>query len=464
MEDRDLPYSDISPLAKPLARTSSNTNSPTMSSLLHQLRRSTSECESAAAVTQAANVYGTLEPFRLSPSAHQSPAALNSGGPKQGKPSPLQQHNEATEESGDVPTPRFAPAPGPTFSPVWSTPSTPPTVPSTSQAGGQRSAIARQAASSPTAASRHPAEVLEAQASLGSLGFVWPAASAEGTGEGSAAAAAAAAGSSLYSSAAELARGPSLALAPSEAAPICSPDSAADEAPDAAAPVGASESTAAQAGGASVVVPAPDAAPAARDLHPARGAAPIVTAAAAPSAPTAATAAAVAEPAPAPAPAPATAPACEAPVAPGPQAAGTACDSGAAAQASPVVGAASSATTATSAAAAAAVAALVTGGFPQQQQQQQPVAAQRQGGPPMLSRPSLRLNPHAAEFVLMPTPRGSMDVSSTGGGGGGALTSRHRVVQQQKQQQPGGQQDVHRDGSQTARGDQNHGRGRAGAQ
>lgn len=55
MEDRDLPFTEIVPIAKPV-RVLSNSPNMQLSSILHQLRRSTSECESSAAATQAVNV------------------------------------------------------------------------------------------------------------------------------------------------------------------------------------------------------------------------------------------------------------------------------------------------------------------------------------------------------------------------------------------------------------------------
>lgn len=55
MEDRDLPITDNVPIARP-GRVASNSPNMQLSSILHQLRRSTNECESSAAATQAVNV------------------------------------------------------------------------------------------------------------------------------------------------------------------------------------------------------------------------------------------------------------------------------------------------------------------------------------------------------------------------------------------------------------------------
>lgn len=55
MEDRELPITAIVPIARP-GRVASNSPNMQLSSILHQLRRSTNECESSAAATQAVNV------------------------------------------------------------------------------------------------------------------------------------------------------------------------------------------------------------------------------------------------------------------------------------------------------------------------------------------------------------------------------------------------------------------------
>lgn len=133
-------------------------------------------------------VYSSVEPFRLSPSAHLSPAAHSSGGGQsrqQGRPPPLQE-----ADCGDVPTPRFTPAPGQTFSPIWASvdaPTIAPVVPSTASSLNRDAppTSAATAAGTPTLRHRAETDTLTLQASLNSMGL------------------AVAAGSSFYSASSE---------------------------------------------------------------------------------------------------------------------------------------------------------------------------------------------------------------------------------------------------------------------